>query len=260
MAGIISEPPGPPPKHHPGELAYWRNKFLAGVFVLVPLVATIWVLLFIYRFISGRTEPLVVRVVTAFHQNIPDFLLAAGPREETFTIPGVSFVLTLLLVILFGLLVTNVLGRRIMHWLEGLLERVPLVNVIYSLVKQVTDSLRTISESSERLDERDARDTVYIRYPGVNGYLIAFQTGTFQGKDGRKMVTIFIPTAPNPITGFVLVFEEDQVIPSDLTMEQAWKLLVSAGFVTPPGLIQPLRGKTTTAVPAPEPVDTTQTA
>lgn len=255
MAGVISEPPGLPPKHSPKELVYWRNKFLAGVFVLVPLVATIWVLLFIYRFISGRTEPLVVRIVTGFHENIADFLLTAGPREDTYTIPGVSFVLTLLLVIIIGLLVTNVFGRRIVHWLEGVLERVPLVNVIYSLVKQVTDSLRTISESSEKLDERDARDTVYIRYPGVQGYLIAFQTGTFISKEGRKMVSVFLPTAPNPITGFVLVFEADQVVPSDLTMEEAWKLLVSAGFITP----RELSSKTTPAVPDLGQADTTQT-
>jgi uncharacterized membrane protein len=224
--------------------------------VLVPLVATIWVLVFIYRFISGRTEPLVVRVVTAYHDHIPSFLLAVGPREETFTIPGVSFALTILLVIVVGLLVTNVFGRRIVHGLEGLLERVPLVNVIYSLVKQVTDSLQTISESSEQLEEKNARDTVYIRYPGVNGYLIAFQTGAFKSKDGRKLVSVFLPTAPNPITGFVLVFEADQVIPSDLTMEEAWKLLVSAGFVTP----RQLTGKTTTTVPDLGQVDTTQTA
>jgi hypothetical protein len=88
MAGIVSEPPGPPRKHNPGEFTYWRNKFVAGVFVLVPLVATIWVLVFIYRFISGRTEPLVVRVVTAYHDHIRPFFSPSVREKRLSPSPG----------------------------------------------------------------------------------------------------------------------------------------------------------------------------
>jgi len=94
----------------------------------------------------------------------------------------------------------------------------------------------------------------------MGGYLVAFQTGSFTDKKGEDFVSVFIPTAPNPITGFVLIFKASEVIESDLSMEDAWKLLVSAGFVTPPTRLttMPVFDKTTIAGTNPEPVDTRQ--
>ncbi|MEO0453786.1 MAG: DUF502 domain-containing protein [Verrucomicrobiota bacterium] len=245
-------------------LAYWRNKFLAGLFVLLPLLATIWVLRFLYKIFSGTMEPLVAGFVTANHESIADIFLSPGPREGTYTIHGLALFITVCIIFAIGFLVTNVFGRRIVQYCESVLERIPLVNIIYSLVKQVMDSVKSISESADRLEESDNREVVYVRYPGVNGYLIGFQTGKFQNKKGEDMVSVFIPTAPNPITGFVLVFEARQVIESDLTMESAWKLLVSAGFVTPKQSVsfQGANSPASTAIPTipiPESDDTRQT-
>ncbi|MGF1679279.1 MAG: DUF502 domain-containing protein [Candidatus Methylacidiphilales bacterium] len=214
-------------KPTPSNLVWWRNKFLTGLAVIIPVVATVLVLKFLYKIISGFFDPLVRAFVKRYRDSLPDVLILND------TVPFLAFLLTVLFVVLVGLLMTNVFGRKLLLWLEGVLLRIPLVNIIYPLVKQVVESVKSIGETSNQLDPKDDRQVVYLRYPGLNGYLIAFQTGAFRDKKGEAFVSVFIPTAPNPITGFVLIFKSADVSPSDLSMEQAWKLIVSAGFVTP---------------------------
>jgi len=237
---------------------WWRNKFLTGLAVAIPMAATLFVLRFLYKVISGVTEPVVIQVVTTYHEQLPGLVLIAGPRPDTFTIPGVALLLTILLIGLLGLLVTNVFGKKILGWLEYLMNRIPLVNVIYPLAKQVVDSIKAIGEAANGPVPGDSRQVVYLKYPDLNGYLIGFQTGRFSNQQGEEFVSVFIPTAPNPITGFVLIFKEEEVIESDLAMEDAWKLLVSAGFVTPLSKF-PTPNKTTTARKVPASNDTRQT-
>lgn len=214
----------------PTGFAWWRNKFLAGLFVAIPLVVTYLILKFIYRQVSGVCDPIVIALVGAFREAIPDFLLIHDARSGAETIPGAAFVITILVVVALGLVATNVLGSRLLGLLDSALMRVPLVNLIYPLLKQVVDSIKDIGASKENFE---SRPVVYLKYPGVNGYLLGFLTGRFTDSQGRAMATVFIPTAPNPITGFVLVFEARDVIESDLPMEAAWKMVVSAGFVVP---------------------------
>jgi len=241
------------PKQKPATLIWLRNKFLAGLVVVVPIAATLLVLKFLYTIISGFFDPLVKAFVKDNRESLPDFIIVND------TIPFAALIITILLIIAMGLLVTNVLGRKFLQYMETLLLRVPLVNVIYPLAKQVVDSIKSIGETANRPEPGDNRQVVYLRYPNLNGYLIAFQTGRFKDKKGEEFVSVFIPTAPNPITGFVLIFKEDDIIESDLAMEDAWKLLVSAGFVTPlAGEPMPPSRKTTTAGIPPMPGGTTQ--
>jgi uncharacterized membrane protein len=226
---------------------------LAGLVVVIPIAATMLVLKFLYTIISGFFDPLVKAFVKDNRDSLPDFIIVND------TIPFAALMITILLIFLMGLLVTNVFGRKFLHYLENLLLRVPLVNVIYPLAKQVVDSIKRIGESATHPEPGDNRQVVYLRYPNLNGYLIAFQTGRFKDKKGEEFVSVFIPTAPNPITGFVLIFKEDDIIESDLAMEDAWKLLVSAGFVTPlAGEAMPSPHKTTIEGIVPAPGDTTQ--
>lgn len=221
--------PNPSPKLTPAQLVWWRNKLLAGFFVAIPLVVTFVILKFLYRLISGVCDPIVIALVAVYRQAIPDFLIITDVNGRE-TIPGAAFFITIAVILALGLLATNVLGSRLIGLMERLLARVPLVNIIYPLLKQVVDSIRDIGNSKENFRNRPV---VYVKYPGIRGYFIAFQTGRFQTADGRAMVSVFLPTAPNPITGLVLLIDAADVIETGLSLDTAWKLIVSAGFVVP---------------------------
>jgi uncharacterized membrane protein len=223
------EPPASPLT--PSHFIWWRNKFLAGFFVAIPLVVTFLILRFIYRQISSVCDPIVIALVQIYRDSLPDFLLIADRNTGSATIPGAAFVITILFIVALGLVTTNVFGSRLIELMERGIIRIPLVNVIYPVLKQVVDSIRDIGSSKESFKNRPV---VYVKYPGIQGYFIAFQTGRFTTTDGRAMVSVFLPTAPNPITGFVLLFDARDVIDSGLALDAAWKFIVSAGFVLPP--------------------------
>jgi uncharacterized membrane protein len=242
--------------------AWWRNTFLAGLFVMVPVGITFWVLRVLYYLIAGITEPLVQAFVSQHRgELVPEWMImevpATATNAATLTIPGAALVFTLLLVLLTGLLVANVFGKRLVVYAEKVIEHVPLVNVIYPVTKQVVDSLKTIGASNEDLSDKPV---VYIKYPGLDGYALGFQTGQFKDANGKEMVSVFVPTAPNPLTGFVFIFEEDSLLRSNLSMEEGWKLVVSAGLIAPSGVVPaPSPYNTKPAVQVPAPADTKRT-
>jgi len=229
MDALTPSPAPAAPRPSPAHLAWWRNKLLAGFFVAIPLVVTFVILRFLYRIISGVCDPVVIAVVSVYRQSIPNFLIITDVNGKE-TIPGAAFFITLAVILALGLLATNVFGSRLILLLERGLARIPLVNLIYPLLKQVVDSIRDIGNSKENFKNRPV---VYVRYPGIQGYFIAFQTGRFTTADGTEMVSVFLPTAPNPITGLVLLIRARDVIESGLNLDTAWKIIVSAGFVLP---------------------------
>ncbi len=206
-----------------GALTTLRNLLFAGVVVAIPLVVTIWVLNLAYRFIKGIGEPLLRQVV------LVDADRASGIAQQTLgDIPGMSFLVTVLLILLLGFVSTNVFGKRVLESFENLLLRVPVVASVYAGVKQVIDSVKTFNsgESFKRV--------VYVEYPSPGCRLLGFVTGQFHDdRLDEGMTAVFLPTAPNPMTGFVIVTPTRNVVEADLTMEEASKLIVSAGLVVP---------------------------
>ncbi|MEI8342280.1 MAG: DUF502 domain-containing protein [Verrucomicrobiota bacterium] len=185
-----------------------RNKIFAGILVAIPLIVTIWVLALAYAFVNGISDPFLSRV--GIH------------------IPGLGFIVSILLLVGLGFMATNVLGRRLLEGGERLLLRVPLVATIYAVVKQVIDSIRAFNNVS------NFKRVVYIEYPSDGCRLIALVTGQFYDSVlGKEMTTVVIPTAPNPMTGLVVLVESSKLIESSLTIEEATKLIVSAGLVAP---------------------------
>lgn len=185
-----------------------RNKIFAGILVSIPLVVTIWVLDLAYGFINGISDPFLRRV--GIH------------------IPGLGFIVSLLLLIGIGFMATNMLGQRFLDSVERLLLRIPLVTTIYAVVKQIIDSIRAFNNAS------NFKRVVYIEYPAEGCRLIALVTGQFYDPAlGKEMTTIVIPTAPNPMTGLIVLVESSRLIESSLTIEEATKLIVSAGLVVP---------------------------
>jgi uncharacterized membrane protein len=208
----VNQPATPPLHNHGpwlGILRHVGNKLLAGILVSVPLIVTILVLRIAYQAIDSVTSP---------------FLSALGINFF-----GSGFLATVLLVLGLGFMATNVIGRRIIDACEGGISRVPLIAPLYSAVKQALESFRDIK------DKRRFRSVAYIEYPSKGCHLVGFVTGNLVDPiNKRPMTTVFLPTSPNPLTGFVVVVPDELVIESGLTLEQASKLIVSAGLVSPP--------------------------
>lgn len=231
------------PKDPKGFLIWVRNKLITGVFFVLPLVLTYYVLKMIYTFVGSFCDPFVRALVEAYNEYIPSWLTTEvvinGQAKET--IPFAGLVITLLLLLVLGVFASHYLGKKIVSLIDTFLLKVPVINTIYHLAKQIVDAFQGLSKPGGF----EGKQVVYVKYPDLEGYLIGFLTGRFTNAEGKRMAAVFVPTAPNPITGFVLVFHESQVLVSDLGMDEAWRLLVSAGLVHPMRVKFPVRPITT---------------
>ncbi len=191
-----------------------KRYFLTGIVVLIPLVITVWVLRLI---------------VETLDQTL--FLLPASLRPEALFgmhIPGLGVLVALLIVMATGIVAANLLGRRLLKLGEDLVGRIPIVNSIYTGVKQVSDTL--FSGSGQAF-----RKVLLIRYPHGNSWAMAFQTGMPSGEVADKLgaphVSVYIPTTPNPTSGFFLMVPRSDVIELDISVEDALKHIISMGVV-----------------------------
>ncbi|AOV17868.1 hypothetical protein BJI67_13105 [Acidihalobacter aeolianus] len=196
--------------------ALLRRYFMAGLLIWVPLLITVAVLDMLIGFMD-RTLLLLPP------QWRPEALLG-------YPIPGLGLVLTLVIVLLTGLLAANFLGRRVVALWEALLARIPLVRSIYSAVKQVAETL--FAANGEAF-----RKVLLIEYPRRGIWTLAFQTGTASGEIHRRteaeVITVFVPTTPNPTSGFIMMIPRNEVMELEMSVEDALKLVVSLGVVTP---------------------------
>jgi uncharacterized membrane protein len=193
-----------------------KRYFITGLLVLVPLVITIWVL----KSLIGMMDQSLL-------------LLPIGWRPETqlgFYIPGIGTLLTLLIVLVTGVIATNFFGKRIILFWEGMLARVPVVKSIYYSVKQVSDTL--FSDSGQAF-----RQALLVQYPREGSWTIAFQTGQPGGDVANHLqgdyVSVYVPTTPNPTSGFFLMMPKKDVIELDMSVDDALKYIISMGVVTP---------------------------
>jgi uncharacterized membrane protein len=218
--------------------ARFRSDVLAGLLVLVPLGITIWVFLAFVSLADGLIR-----------------MLPEVARPETylgFPIPGLGILVTMIIVFLVGFGTRYYAGRSIVEWTERLLSKVPLASGIYQGLKQLVQTLFT-----ER--GRHFRQVVLLEYPRRGLYCLAFVTNvdTFIDVEGvdqdESLVSIFLPTTPNPTSGFYLLVPQSDLLLLDLTVEESFKLIMSAGIVVPegrrvankwvagePGLVQPV--------------------
>jgi uncharacterized membrane protein len=154
---------------------------------------------------------------------------------ETYThlpIPGLGLVLVVLIVLVVGILTRNFVGRRMVRLGERIVDRIPLARVLYVGVKQLMEAL--ILQKSKAFQK-----AALIEYPRKGVYAIAFITGESRGEvqqlTEKKMINVFVPTTPNPTSGFYILIPEDELKILDMTVEEAFKLIVSGGIVSPPG-------------------------
>jgi uncharacterized membrane protein len=193
-----------------------KKYFITGLLVLVPLFITVWVL---------KT------LVQTLDQSL--LLLPLAWRPETLLgvdIPGFGVILTVGIVLATGLVATNIFGQQLIELWEGLLIRVPVVKSIYSSVKQVSDTL--FSDSGNAF-----RQALLIEYPRQGSWTIAFLTGTPGGDVANHLqgeyVSVYVPTTPNPTSGFFLMLPKSEVVALDMSVDQALKYIISMGTVAP---------------------------
>jgi len=195
-------------------MRFLKKYFITGLLIWVPLVITVWVL------------GVLVATLEGF---VPNFLSA----ESLFgvDIPGFRFVLVIVVVLLTGVFTANLLGRTLVEQWEKIVGRIPLVRSIYNSVKQVSDTV--LAPNGQAF-----RKAVLIQYPRQGSWTIAFLTGTPSGEVAEHLqgehVSVYIPTTPNPTSGFFLMMPRSDVIDLHISVDAALKYVVSMGVVAPP--------------------------
>lgn len=195
-----------------GIVQHLKTSLMAGILVVIPAGITIFILKFLFNFADGFLGPLIAKLVSIFFVD----------REY---IPGLGVIAGLMVVYCAGVVTTNFLGRRLLTLSEELLCRIPLVKSIYSSSKQVT---KVFSSSG-----KDERRAVFVEYPTADSYAIGFQTASLESIEKKHFYSVFVPTAPNPTSGFILYVAADKVYPAPFGVEEAMKIIVSGGVVAP---------------------------
>ena len=187
--------------------AFFKRITFAGLFAIVPLALTFYIIKTIIVFLDQLTAPIMARI--------------------NLEIPGFGLILTLLIIFALGVFVTNVLGRRLFSWGERLISSIPLVKNIYNTLKQITNAFSgaTQTENYQRV--------IYIQYPRKELWTISFVTGDSVDKSGEEYYHVFVPTTPNPTSGVFIIVPKKDAIEADLTVEEGLKAVISGGLLAP---------------------------
>jgi uncharacterized membrane protein len=192
-----------------------RTYFFAGLFVLIPLVVTIGILSWLFNLLDGFLGPYIYEWLGR-------------------PMPGLGLIATLALIFLIGLVATNIIGRRLLAAVDEALQRIPLVRSIYFTTKQMSDSIFHGGQVA-------FQQVVLIEYPRRGLYQIGFVTGMIEGplqqelsgKAGERMVNVFIPATPNPMSGYLVILPERDIHSLGMSVQDGLKLIISGGMATP---------------------------
>jgi len=203
-------------------LKHLRTKIFAGILVVLPLGITFLVLKFVFNTLDGILDPLIPNInISLFHR--------------VFHLPGIGIISFFLLLYLIGLITTNVLGRELISWGDRLFTTIPVVKNIYTSSKQLTDAFSATRKGS-------FRQAVFVEFPQEGNYVLGFVTNELTDLERQTKVTVFVPTAFVPPQGFLLFLPKEKLLPSQMTIEEAIKAIMSLGIVTPHTLSVPLSG------------------
>jgi uncharacterized membrane protein len=197
-----------------------RTKIFAGILVVLPLGITFLVLKFVFNTLDSILDPLIPNVnISLFH--------------HVFHLPGIGIVSFFILLYLIGVITTNVLGHELVIWGDRLFKTIPVVKNIYSSSKQLTDAFSATQKGS-------FRQAVFVEFPQDGNYVLGFVTNELIDLEQQVKVAVFVPTAFVPPQGFLLFLPKEKLLPSQLTIEEAIKAIMSVGIVTPQTLSVPL--------------------
>ncbi len=192
-----------------------RNYFISGLLFWIPLALSVLVIKFFLEVVNNF-------IPTRF---LPETLL----NLDT-SIPGSGILLVIVIILLTGALVTNILGRKLLALWERALNKIPGFRNIYNVLKKVSTTVLNTSSDS-------FRKAFLVQYPSKGIWVIAFQSGDYKGEAesliGEEILNLFVPTTPNPTSGFFIMVSKKDVLELNMSVEEAFKLVISAGVVTP---------------------------
>ena len=186
-----------------------KGTFIAGLFVVIPIGITIFILKFLFNFTDGILSSYLDRLFSIFF-------------HHELHVPGLGIITGAIVIYLAGLLATNVLGTQLLKLGDNLLSRIPLVSSIYSSSKQLTKVFKEGKSSYRR--------AVFVEWPRPGVKAVGFVTAEVE-RNGERLVVVYVPTMPNPTSGFALFFREEDVVDSGMTVEEALKFVVSGGAI-----------------------------
>ncbi len=188
-----------------------RSVFLTGLLIFIPISATILIVYWTFNYIDGLIKPLVVKAV-GFH------------------FPGLSWLLLIAIILVLGVVGKFTLGNKLVNSLENMLQRIPFVRTVYTATKEASKAI-LVSETET------IKGVVLVEFPHKEVYTLGFTSGAkiygIDEKIGKRTVNVFVPTSPNPTSGYVLLVPEDDLIYLDMAVEDAIKVIISAGFTRP---------------------------
>ena len=191
-----------------------KSRLIMGIIILIPVGITLILLKFILKFTYKLSKGMIPSAL--FTGAIPDYLIMT-----------LSFILIFLFVYLVGSLGSHYAGKQIIAFWEKIFLSIPLVKSIYNASKQLVTTLSFTSNQG-------FKSVCFVEFPAHGGYVVGFITGTIKGKEEQLIYKVFIPTTPNPTSGFMIFFPSEKVIPSDMSVEEALQTVISGGIVSPP--------------------------
>ena len=181
-----------------------KRRIFAGLLAIVPIAVTFWILKLLFTFFDGFAAPILKRI--------------------GIEIPGLGIILTLVIVFVLGLLVTNVLGKTLFNWGERILAKLPIVNTIYKTIKQITSAF-----SGSTL--KSFQQVIFIQYPRIGLLTMCFVTNESQNKTGEEFYHVFVPTTPNPTSGVFIIVPKKDVVHPNISVEDGLKAIISGGIL-----------------------------
>ena len=221
VAGAIKK------KSETGHLARLRRHFFAGLLVVTPLVITLWIVAWLINLIDGNARQFLGNVLDRF--GLKYHVTVFGHDYQVIPI-GFGLLLVFLTICLVGMIASNFIGRRVIHVVDRLIRRVPGVSWIYNATHQVSHAF--LNRNKNLFSE-----VIFVEYPRRGIFSLGFVTNRempgVQTATGEKIATVFIPTTPNPTSGYLLLIPERECIPCPMTVEESMKLIISGGVVIP---------------------------
>jgi uncharacterized membrane protein len=184
-----------------------RGQFMAGILVVVPVAASILILVWLFTKIDNILQPMITAIFGKYY-------------------PGVGFGVTLILIYLVGTIARNIIGKKIIQYGESQLAKVPIFRYLYSGIRQIVQSFSASGKTN-------FLQVVLVEFPRVGMYTIGFITSELKLKNGEKLLNVLIPTSPTPTSGFLQIVKEKDIIRTDMSVDDALKMIVSGGMMMP---------------------------
>jgi len=190
-----------------------RIYILRGLLAIIPLLLCVTAIALLYKFIDKQIIKFLAQYIRFF---------------DIHQIPGLGILLLLISLYFIGLIFSNVAGRQIFKFIGNITERIPIIKFIYSIGKQISDTLSMTDPQKQAF-----KKAVLVNAFNGSGWMLGFITGSIKDQEGGELFKVFVPTAPHPLTGIIFIFKPSQTLDCGWTVEEALKMIVSVGIISP---------------------------